>query len=148
MTYENFKYEIRKLGLNFYILNDLICVQDSKGNALYSVDTTKPCIVCHTKRFSKLDDTTQKAVFTLVCLLARTNINDRGDLYKETKWYLRHRYLNTYNGAGYLCQSPPKTLSLRGKTDDIILKCKFTEYEIEELGKIINLNDFEMEKVK
>lgn len=147
MTYETFKYELRKLGLNFYILNDLICVQDSKGNALYSVDTTKPHIVCHTKRFLKLDDTTQKAVFTLVYLLAKTNINDRGDLYKETKWYLRHRYLNTYNGAGYLCQSP-KTLSLRGKTDDIIPKCKFTEYEIEELGKIINLNDFEMEEVE
>ena len=28
MTYENFKYEVRKLGLNFYVLNDLISVQD------------------------------------------------------------------------------------------------------------------------
>lgn len=147
MTYETFKYQVRKLGLNFCVLDTLICVQDDKRNALYSVDTTKQYIVCHTKRFSKLDDTTRKAVFTLVYLLAKTNINDRGDLYKETKWYLRHRYLNTYNGAGYLCQSS-KTLSLRGKTDDIIPKCKFTEYEIEELGKIINLNDFEMEKVE
>lgn len=80
MTYENFKYKIKKLGLNFYILNDLICVQDSKRNALYSVDTVKPYIVYHTKRFSELDDAMQEKIFELVCELAKTPINERGEL--------------------------------------------------------------------
>lgn len=147
MTYENFKYEVRKLGLNFYILNDLISVQDSERNALYSVDTTKPYIIYHTKRFSELDDTTQDKLFGLIALLARTSIENRGDLLKETKWYLKHKCLNTWGGGNYLCQGA-KFLSLREKTNNIFLKFKFTRYEIEELAKTINLNEFEKEKVE
>lgn len=149
MTYENFKYEVRKLGLNFYVLNDLISVQDSERNALYSVDTTKPYIIYHTKRFSELDDTTQEKLFYLIILLARTSIDDRGDLYKETKWYLRHKYLNTWGGKNYLqlCRGA-NTLSLGNKADEISLTSQFTKYEIEELQKQININDFEKEKVE
>lgn len=147
MTYENFKYEVRKLGLNFYILNDLISVQDSERNALYSVDTTKPYIIYHTKRFSELDDTTQDKLFGLIALLARTPIENRGDLHKETKWYLKHKYLDTWGGGNYLCQGA-KFLSLSEKTNNIFLKFKFTRYEIEELAKTINLNEFEKEKVE
>lgn len=149
MTYENFKYEVRKLGLNFYVLNDLISVQDDKRNALYSVDTTKPYIIYHTKRFSELDDTTQEKLFYLIILLARTSINDRGDLHKETKWYLKHKYLNTWGDGNYLIKGGGTAgLFLGYNTGNVLTKCKFTKYEIEELGKIINLNDFEWEKVE
>lgn len=149
MTYENFKYEVRKLGLNFYILNDLISVQDSERNALYSVDTTKPYIICHTKRFSELDDTTQEKLFYLIILLARTSIDDRGDLYKETKWYLKHKYLNTWGGRNYLRQDKGGTdLSLGCKVDDITMTSKFTKYDLDQLAKRINIYDFIKEKVE
>ena len=160
MTYEEFKYQVRKLGLHFWILNEVIKVGNVKQGdvnslILHNDEFEEVCNIYTKERFSfyqtrefyNLDECLQHKLFILVFELARTSLDERGDLYKETKWYLRHRYLNTYNGAGYLCQSP-KTLSLRGKTDDIIPKCRFTEYEIEELKKIINLNDFEWEKVE
>lgn len=34
MTYETFKYEIKKLGLNFYILDTAIVVKNSKSIAI------------------------------------------------------------------------------------------------------------------
>lgn len=150
MTYENFKYEIRKLGLNFYILNDLISVQDSKGNALYYVDTTNPYIVYYTKRFSKLDDAIQEKLFYLIILLARTPVDDRGDLYHENKWYLRHKYLNVWKGENYLrIDMKRKDLSLGSKkADGIIWISKFTKYDLDQLANRININEFEKEKVE
>ena len=41
MTYETFKYEIKKLGLNFYILDTAIVVKNSKSIAICYVDTKK-----------------------------------------------------------------------------------------------------------
>lgn len=147
MTYKTFKYEVRKLGLNFYILNDLISVQDSKGNALYSVDTVKLYIVYHTKRFLELDDAMQKKVFDLVYLLARTPIENRGDLYHEGKWYLRHKYLNT-RGNDYLQKDPYTSDLSLGKKESLLAKCKFTNPEIKALANRININEFEKEEVE
>lgn len=149
MTYENFKYEVRKLGLNFYVLNDLISVQDSERNALYSVDTTKQYIIYPTKRFSQLDNAMQEKLFYLIILLARTPIDDRGDLYKETKWYLKHKYLNTWGGRNYLRQDKGGTdLSLGCKVDDITMTSKFTKYDLDQLAKRMNIYDFIKEKVE
>lgn len=82
MTYEEFEKEIEKLGLNFQVSDDLICVQDENRNALYSVDTTKPYIVYYTLKFLNLDDMMQEKIFESVYLLARTSVENRGTLYK------------------------------------------------------------------
>ncbi|MDK9580820.1 hypothetical protein QQA45_04730 [Sneathia sanguinegens] len=149
MTYENFKYEVRKLGLNFYILNDLISVQDSERNALYSVDTTKQYIIYPTKRFSQLDNAMQEKLFYLIILLARTLIENRGDLLKETKWYLKHKCLNTWCERNYLRQDKGGTdLSLGCKVDDITMTSKFTKYDLDQLAKRMNIYDFIKEKVE
>lgn len=162
MTYENFKYEIRKLGLNFWISDTEISVGTVKyGNPeflglfcsgfkdIYCVDAKKRYKAHQTDEFYKLDEGLQKKVFELITLLARTPIDDRGDLYKETKWYLKHKYLNTWGGRNYLqlCKGT-NTLSLGDKADEILLTSQFTKYAIEEFEKKINLNDFVKEKVE
>jgi hypothetical protein len=160
MTYENFKYEIRKLGLYFWISDTEISVGTIKhGNVellgpfcsgfedIYCIDTKERYKAHQTDEFYKLEESIQKKLFNLITWLARTPIENRGDLHKETKWYLKHKYLNTWGGGNYLCQGA-KFLSLSEKTNNIFLKFKFTRYEIEELAKTINLNEFEKEKVE
>lgn len=162
MTYENFKYEIRKLGLNFWISDTEISVGTVKyGNPeflglfcsgfkdIYCIDAKERYKAHQTHEFYKLDDAMQKKVFDLVYLLARTPIDDRGDLYKETKWYLKHKYLNTWGGKNYLqlCRGA-NTLSLGCKVDDITMTSKFTKYDLDQLAKRINIYDFIKEKVE
>lgn len=160
MIYEDFKYQVRKMGLYFWISDTEISVGTIKyGNPeflglfcsgfedIYCIDTKERYKAHQTDKFYKLEESIQKKLSYLVALLAKTPIDNRGDLYKETKWYLRHKYLNTWGGGNYLCQGA-KFLSLSEKTNNIFLKFKFTRYEIEELAKTINLNEFEKEKVE
>ena len=97
--------------------------------------------------FSNLDEILQGEVFELVTELAKTPLDERGDLCEEEKWYLKHKYLNTLMGKNYLCKNG-NSLFLKEKTNSIGLKYRFTRYDIEELKEQINLNDFEMEKVE
>lgn len=40
MMYENFKYGVRKLGLDYYILDTIIGIKNTKSIAICYVDTT------------------------------------------------------------------------------------------------------------
>ena len=162
MTYEEFKYQIRKMGLYFWISDTEISVGTIKyGNPeflglfcsgfedIYCIDTKKRYKAHQTDKFYKLEESIQKKLFNLVALLIRTPIDNRGDLYKETKWYLKHKYLNAWGSGNYLIECGSTVgLFLGYNTGNTLTKCKFTKYEIEELEKRININDFEMEKVE
>lgn len=147
MTYETFKYELRKLDFSYCISDTTISVLNNHFETVCFVTTNKRYGIHINYKFYKLDESLQKKLFSLVVGLARTSLDNRGEICKETRWYLKHKYLNTYTGDNYLCQALD-TLSLSHKMDGTVLDFQFTKYEIEELGKIINLNDFEMEKVE
>lgn len=159
MTYENFKYEIRKLGLYFWISDEIIKVGIVKNTNtdVCNDELEELCSICTKERFSfyqnhrfyKLDKVLQEELFYLIIKLVQTPIDDRGDLYKEKKWYLKHKYLNAWGSGNYLIECGSTVgLFLGYNTGNTLTKCKFTKYEIEELEKRININDFEMEKVE
>lgn len=153
MTYEEFKYQVRKLGLYFNTSDEVIKVGTFDGNKFEEV-----CNIYLTKRFSfyqthkfyELDESLRKKVFELVTWLSRTAIDNRGDLYKETKWYLKHKYLNVWNGENYLrIDMERKDLSLGSKkADGIIWISKFTKYDLDQLANRININEFKKENVE
>lgn len=147
MTYGFFTYNIKKLDFSYYISNNGINVLNNNFDIVCFVATNKRYSIRINYKFHTLDESLQKKLFRLVLGLARTSLDNRGDLYKETRWYLRHKYLNTYTGDNYLCQALD-ILSLRHKMDGTVLDFQFTKYEIEELKKKINLNDYEIEKVE
>lgn len=162
MTYEFFKQEVRKLGLHFRVLDEAITVGNVKHintsvSGLYFNEFEAVCNVhikerfslYQTYRFYKLEESLQEKLFDLVNELARTPIDERGDPCKEHKWYLKHKYLNTYTGKNYLKHDKRGTdLLLGGKAEGMIWVSKFTRYEIEELASRINLNEFEKEEVE
>nr|DAM85317.1 MAG TPA: hypothetical protein [Caudoviricetes sp.] len=146
MTYETFKYEVKKLGLTVHFFDTLIFIKNGY-RTVYCVDTKKRYYINREYEFSNLDEILQGEVFELVTELAKTPLDERGDLCEEEKWYLKHKYLNTLMGKNYLCKNG-NSLFLKEKTNSIGLKYRFTRYDIEELKEQINLNDFEMEKVE
>lgn len=149
MTYKNFKDEIKKLGLHFWILPTDVAIRNKKLEVVAYIGTKKVFNNSLTSEFFNLDENLQKKLFGLVYLLARTPLDGRGDLCEEDKWYLKHKYMNTWSGGNYLIDRGGTVgLSLGHKTSNILIKYTFTKYEIEELKKKINLNDFEMEKVE
>ena len=79
MTYETFKYEIKKLGLNFYILDTAIVVKNSKSIAICYVDTKKMFCAYQKAEFYNLDERLQKKVFELIFNLAKTPLYERGE---------------------------------------------------------------------
>lgn len=146
MTYETFKYELRKLGLNVRIFSTLIAVKNDY-RTVYYVDTKKRYCINREYEFFNLDEISQGEVFELVTELAKTPLDERGDLWEEEKWYLKHKYLNKW-GNNYLHKDLFNDVFLNKKNYDPLIKCKFTKYEIEELKRKININDFVMEKVE
>lgn len=146
MTYETFKYELRKLGLNVRIFNTLIAVKNDY-RTVYYVDTKKRYCINLEYEFFNLDEISQGEVFELVTELAKTPLDERGDLWEEEKWYLKHKYLNKW-GNNYLHKDLFNDVFLNKKNYDPLIKCKFTKYEIEELKRKININEFVMEKVE
>lgn len=145
MTYCEFKYQVRKLGLGFFVLDTTIAV--GKNKTIYYISTKQRFVAYPKEEFYNLDECLQHKLFILVFELARTSLDERGDPCKEHKWYLKHKYLNTSGGENYLCENG-NCLFLRGKRNNIFLKFKFTKYDIEELQKLININEFEQEKVE
>lgn len=162
MTYEEFKYQVRKLGLHFWVLNEVIKVGNVKQGdvnslILHNDEFEEVCNIYTKERFSfyqtrefyNLDECLQHKLFILVFELARTSLDERGDLYKEKRWYLKHKYLNKWVGKNYLKRDKTGTcLSLGHKADEILFTSKFTKDEIEELKEQININDFKMEEVE
>lgn len=160
--YEKFKKEVEKLGLYFWILDETIKVGIVKNTNTNVLDVCNDeleelCSIYIKKRFSfyqnhrfyKLDEVLQEELFCLIIKLAQTPIDDRGDLYEVKKWYLKHKYMNTWGGGNYLIdRGGTAGLSLGHKTSNTLIKYTFTDHDIEELKKKINLNDFEMEEVK
>lgn len=160
MTYEEFKYQVRKLGLHFWILNEVIKVGNVKQGdvnslILHNDEFEEVCNIYTKERFSfyqtrefyNLDECLQHKLFILVFELARTSLDERGDLFKEKRWYLKHKCLNTLRGTNYLCKNG-NSLFLKEKINSIGLKYRFTRYDIEELKEQININDFKMEEVE
>lgn len=151
MIYEDFKYQVRKLGLNIYVFDTLIeelyINVKNDDRTVYYIDTKKRYCIYSTDEFCDLDESLQKKLFDLIVKLANTPLDERGDLYKETRWYLKHKYLNTLMGKNYLCKNG-NSLFLKEKTNSIGLKYRFTRYDIEEIKEQININDFEKEKVE
>lgn len=162
MTYEKFKKEVEKLGLYFWILDEIIKVGIVKNTntdvldvcndeleELCSIYTKKRFSFYQNHRFYKLDEVLQEELFCLIIKLAQTPIDNRGDLYEVKKWYLKHKYMNTWGGGNYLIdRGGTAGLSLGHKTSNTLIKYTFTDHDIEELKKKINLNDFEMEEVE
>lgn len=146
MTYKEFKYEVEKLGLTVHFFGTLIFIKNGY-QTVYCVDTKKRYYINREYEFSNLDEILQGEVFELVTELAKTPLDERGDLCKEEKWYLKHKYLNTLMGTNYLCKNG-NSLFLKELINSIGLKYRFTRYDIEELKEQININDFEMEEVK
>lgn len=146
MTYENFKKEVNKLDLSYNISYNLISVIVNSEGVCF-VDGKRRYGFYFYCEFNQLDENLQKKLFGLVTELAKTPLDERGDLCKEEKWYLKHKYFNTYTGDNYLCQALD-TLSLSHKMDGTVLDFQFTEHDIEELKKKININEFVMEKVE
>lgn len=147
MTYEFFKQEVRKLGLHFWILPTAVAIRNKKLEVVAYIGTKKIFNKSLTSEFCNLDENLQKKLFDLVYLLARTPLDKRGNLCKEDKWYLKHKYLNKW-GNNYLHKDLFGGLFLNRKNYDPLVKCKFTKYEIEELKRKINLNDYEKEEVE
>lgn len=146
MTYETFKKEVNKLDLSYNISYNLISVIVNSEGVCF-VDVKRRYGFYFYCEFNQLDENLQKKLFGLVTELAKTSLDERGDLYKEEKWYLKHKYLNTLMDKNYLCQNG-NSLFLKEKTNSIGLKYRFTRYDIEKLTNQININDFEMEKVE
>lgn len=148
MTYETFKYEVKKLGLTVHFFDTLIFIKNGY-RTVYYVDTKKRYYINREYEFSNLDEILQGEVFELVLNLAKTPLDERGDLCKEEKWYLKHKHLNTWGRENYLRQNRTGTyLSLGSKADEIVLTSKFTTYDLELLASRINLNEFVKEKVE
>lgn len=146
MTYEFFKKEVKKLGLQYGIFDTTIIVGNG-SKSVYFVSGKERYNICVRNEFYNLDEISQGEVFELVTELAKTPLDERGDLCEEEKWYLKHKYLNTLMGKNYLCKNG-NSLFLKEKINSIGLKYRFTRYDIEELKEQININDFEMEKVE
>lgn len=95
MTYETFRYEVKKMGFYFHIFNDVIKIENViKGNneCLSSFGTTEFETVCNiytkqrfslylTHEFDKLDESVQEKLFKLIVALNITPLNERGSLY-------------------------------------------------------------------
>lgn len=146
MTYKEFKYEVEKLGLTVHFFDTLIFIKNGY-KTVYYVDIKKRYYINCEYGFSNLDEILQGKVFELVSNLAETPLDERGDLFKEKRWYLKHKYLNTLIGTNYLCKNG-NSLFLKEKINSIGLKYRFTRYDIEELKEQININDFKMEEVE
>lgn len=90
MTYEEFKYQVRKLGLHFWILNEVIKVGNVKQGDVNSlilhndefeevrnIYTKERFSFYQTREFYNLDECLQHKLFILVFELARTPIDER-----------------------------------------------------------------------
>lgn len=80
MTYKEFKYQVKKLGLDYYILDTIIGIKNTKSIAICYVDTRKMFCTYQKTEFYNLDENLQKQVFELIFNLAKTPINERGEL--------------------------------------------------------------------
>lgn len=80
MMYENFKYGVRKLGLDYYILDTIIGIKNTKSIAICYVDTTKMFCTYQKTEFYNLDESLQKKLFGLITELAKTPLDKRGEI--------------------------------------------------------------------
>lgn len=80
MTYKKFKDEVKKLGLDYYILDTIIGIKNSKSIAICYVDTKKMFCAYQKAEFYSLDESLQKKVFELVTELAKTPLDKRGEI--------------------------------------------------------------------
>lgn len=80
MTYKKFKDEVKKLGLDYYILDTIIGIKNTKSIAICYIDTKKMFCAYQKAEFYSLDEKLQKKVFELIFNLAKTPINERGKL--------------------------------------------------------------------
>lgn len=74
MTYENFKQEIEKLGLNVFALNYIVYVNNDKYKPIYYVGIKKRYDLYPSNGFYNLDESLQHKVFEL----AKTPLDERG----------------------------------------------------------------------
>ena len=79
MTYETFKYEVKKLGLTVHFFDTLIFIKNGY-RTVYCVDTKKRYYINREYEFSNLDEILQGEVFELVTELAKTPLDERGEL--------------------------------------------------------------------
>ena len=79
--------------------------------------------------------------------LAETPLSEREE---EKRCYLKHRFINFYNGLGYINLSISEEVMLNNRYEDQIFKTKFTKAEREEFKAKFNtdLNDFELIEVE
>lgn len=79
MTYKEFKYEVEKLGLTVHFFGTLIFIKNGY-QTVYCVDTKKRYYINREYEFSNLDEILQGEVFELVTELAKTPLDERGEL--------------------------------------------------------------------
>lgn len=80
MTYKEFKENVEDLGLKVFTLNIIVCVNNDKYNPIYYVGTKKRYDVYPSNEFYNLDESSQKKLFGLVNELAKTPLDQRGEL--------------------------------------------------------------------
>lgn len=83
MTYEFFKKEVKKLGLQYGIFDTTIIVGNG-SKSVYFVSGKERYNICVRNEFYNLDEISQGEVFELVTELAKTPLDERG----EIKWHI------------------------------------------------------------
>lgn len=79
MTYEKFKKEVKKLGLQYGIFDTTIIVGNG-SKSVYFVSGKERYNICVRNEFYNLDESLQKKLFGLITELAKTPLDERGKI--------------------------------------------------------------------
>lgn len=137
---EELGFGVRFCGMQIRILANGFIISVVYTDQVYGINTCKPLSIA-LKNEDKL--------FELMVEYVKTPINEREE---ETKYYLRHKYINKRNA--YLVVDENQNCSLQVMGVDYELptsdKAKFTEREIENIKDYnkTDLHDFEMIEVE
>lgn len=137
---EELGFEAHKIILQIDIIGNGLTIAKVYTNRRYSINAFN---------FVNIEWKNQDKLFDLLIEYAKTPINEREE---ETKFYLRHKYINKRNA--YLVVDENQNCSLQVMGVDYGLptsdKAKFTEKEIENIKDYnkTDLKDFEMIEVE
>ena len=143
MKYKEFReylkgtdFEIKEDSAKVQVnMNDIVCVRISKT-------ACREIIIPFTVAEPEEYEMRKKALE-----LAETPLSEREE---EKRCYLKHRFINFYNGLDYINLSISEEVMLNNRYEDQIFKTKFTKAEIEELKAKFDtdLRDFELIEVE
>lgn len=80
MTYKNFKDELKKMKLHFWVLPTYIAIINKRLGGVAYIDTKNRFSVSIISEFYNLDENLQIKVFELATELAKTPLDERGKI--------------------------------------------------------------------